>query len=274
MSKYRAFVFTINNYTDSDEDDVKFCGAQYTTYGREVGESGTPHLQGYVYFKSARTLKSLSKKLARAHIEVRKGTHEQARDYCQKDGNFYESGLEPEKNGGDKVSERIEKNLKLMNGDLKQLVVEGDINILDVKRLKQARDILANCGQATVSENVRGVWIYGPPGTGKTHKARTEYGSPFYIKPQNKWFDGYQGEKVIVLDDLDKQGSCLGHYLKIWADKWACSGEVKGGTVPLMHEKFIVTSNYLPHQLWPDDDEMVNAVRRRFEIIHHLIKHT
>lgn len=274
MSRTRAYVGTLNNWTPEEEEELKKVNFQYCVIGREVGEGGTPHLQMYFYFKNTRTLSSLKKINPRIHWEVRRGTHEQARDYCMKDGNFWELGIEPEKNGGDKVAERIAKNKRLRDGDLYQLVDEGELNILDVKRLKQARDILANCGHAIVTEDVRGIWIYGPPGTGKTHAARTEYGNPFYIKPQNKWFDGYQGEKVIVLDDLDKQGSCLGHYLKIWADKWACSGEVKGGTVPLMHEKFIVTSNYLPFQIWPEDDEMVQAINRRFEMRHHLIKYT
>jgi hypothetical protein len=35
----------------------------------------------------------------------------------------------------------------------------------------------------------------------------------------------------------------LGHYLKIWADKYPCTGEIKGATVQLKHHRFIVTSN-------------------------------
>lgn len=70
-----------------------------------------------------------------------------------------------------------------------------------------------------------------------------------------------------MLDDFDKGGVCLGHYLKIWADKYACTGEVKGATVPLNHEKFIITSNYTPAQLWPEEPEMLEAITRRFELI-------
>lgn len=83
------------------------------------------------------------------------------------------------------------------------------------------------------------------------------------------------------MDDLDYMGGQhLAHYLKIWADKWSCTGEVKGGTVPLMHHRFIITSNYTPMELFgPDkaDSEtgavalskrtMVEAIERRFTII-------
>jgi len=46
----------------------------------------------------------------------------------------------------------------------------------------------------------------------------------------------------------------LGHYLKIWADKYSCSGEVKGSTVPLLHKYFIITSNYSIDHLWSDKE--------------------
>ena len=67
--------------------------------------------------------------------------------------------------------------------------------------------------------DVSGIWIYGPPGTGKSHYARAHYSNGgLYLKPQNKWWDGFQGEPNVWLDDFDFKG--LGHYLKIWADKY------------------------------------------------------
>lgn len=80
-------------------------------------------------------------------------------------------------------------------------------------------------------DDLRGVWYYGEPGCGKSRKAYSENPGA-YRKPQNKWFDGYKGEQVIILDDLDKYGGDkLAHYLKIWSDRYACSGEIKGSTV-------------------------------------------
>ena len=70
----------------------------------------------------------------------------------------------------------------------------------------------------------------------------------------------------MLLDDMDS--NCLGHYLKIWADKYACTGEIKGGTVNLTHRVFIVTSNKSIAQLWPDDPVMATAIKRRFEVEH------
>lgn len=84
-----------------------------------------------------------------------------------------------------------------------------------------------------------------------------------YLKAQNKWWDGYSGQKSVILDDLDSD--CLAHYLKIWADRYACTGEIKGSTIPLNFDKLVVTSNYHPAQLFKDE-QMTAAIIRRFKI--------
>lgn len=48
----------------------------------------------------------------------------------------------------------------------------------------------------------------------------------------------------MIIEDLDEGGDKLGHLLKIWADSYALSGEVKGGTIPLNYHRLVVTSNY------------------------------
>jgi hypothetical protein len=68
------------------------------------------------------------------------------------------------------------------------------------------------------------------------------------------------------MEDLDTD--VLGHYIKIWADRYACTGEIKGGTVPLYHKTFVITSNYTPEQLFTKDPTMAKAVRRRFTFTH------
>lgn len=97
------WVFTLNNYTELEEHDISHWideNAVYGVFGREVGESGTPHLQGFVILGSAQRLSYLRRNLnARAHYERARGTSAQARDYCRKDGDFSEFGTFPERQG-------------------------------------------------------------------------------------------------------------------------------------------------------------------------------
>lgn len=261
MSRNRAYVFTINNPTETDYMDIEALDTQYVVYGKEKGVEGTPHLQGYMYFKNPRTLKSVSKKLKRAHLEVRKGTHEQARDYCKKDGMYVEHG-QPPRIGAPKMEERIKRNKRIRELSLNELVDQGIIMFSDVRKIKNAKIDLAQEGGSIETDEVRGEWYYGPSGTGKSYKARKD-NPKAYIKAQNKWWDGYQGEEVVILDDLDTR--VLGHYLKIWGDKYKCTGEVKGGTVNLKFNKFIITSNWSIEELFEEDPKMIEPIKRRFK---------
>lgn len=263
----RAWAFTVNNYSEEDQQQVEALDTQYLVYGKEKGEEGTPHLQGYAYFKTQRTLTSLKKKLPRAHLEVAKGSAEQNRVYCTKEGEFVERGDQPYVSGKPSA---VERNKRLREAPLLELVESGELALNQVPIIKKARIILAQEGSPVETQYCKGVWVHGPPGTGKSHYARTTY-PDLYVKAQNKWWDGYQGEKVVLLDDYDTP--MLGHHLKIWADKWKATGEIKGGTVNLQHELFIITSNKTPQEIWPDDDMLVRALNRRFTFIEKLIKY-
>jgi len=86
--------FTLNNYTNEDissivlvfRDKCKFC-----IIGDEVGESGTPHLQGYVEFNTKLRPKGLlSNKI---HWEKAKGDRKQNVLYCSKQRILFTIGI-------------------------------------------------------------------------------------------------------------------------------------------------------------------------------------
>lgn len=88
MSGAKNWVFTLNNYSQTDEIklDTMFDHGhfQYLCYGREIGESETPHLQGFVQLKKKLRMAQVKALIGgRAHLEVARGHPRFASDYCR-----------------------------------------------------------------------------------------------------------------------------------------------------------------------------------------------
>jgi hypothetical protein len=84
-SKY--WCFTLNNYKKEDINNISVKVFKYCI-GEEVGESGTPHLQGYIEFEDRKRPMSVFKEYKNIHWEKRKGSAMEAARYCRKDGKF------------------------------------------------------------------------------------------------------------------------------------------------------------------------------------------
>lgn len=100
----KRWCFTLNN--PSDEDELRICSlidnetVKYVCFGRERGESGTFHFQGFVIFTRNHRLRAVKQFIGdRAHLEPARGSSEQARDYCFKDGDYEEFGEFPSRQG-------------------------------------------------------------------------------------------------------------------------------------------------------------------------------
>lgn len=100
MAQSKRWCFTINNYTDEDITRINGIECDYLVFGRERGESGTPHLQGFVIFSSNQRFNAVKNAIgSHAHIEVARGTSAQASNYCKKDNDFEERGNLPVNQG-------------------------------------------------------------------------------------------------------------------------------------------------------------------------------
>lgn len=95
--RYRHWAFTLNNYTDDDIVAVEAVATTATcvVYGKEISETGTPHLQGFISFPNARRATSLHKLFpSSAHWSVARQPFA-AYQYCLKDGDYREFGTKP-----------------------------------------------------------------------------------------------------------------------------------------------------------------------------------
>lgn len=262
----RGFTFTINNYTDDTFRMLSLLEAKYVIYGKEIAPStGTPHLQGYVHFENAKTLRSTIKKLPGAHVEVRQGTLEQAINYCKKENNYTEFGTAPlsqEQKGllGKEVYQEAWDLAK--QGRIED--VKPKIRLVYYSTLKQiCKDF--HVESLPSNQILSNEWYFGPSGTGKSRQARSKYPGA-YIKNLNKWWDGYAGEETVIIDEWSPNQECLSSYLKIWSDHYPFRAEVKGSSMMIRPVRIIVTSNYSIDDCFKNLSDSA-PIHRRFNVI-------
>lgn len=256
------WVFTLNNYTDEEVAQVATWDTVYHHYGKETAPTtGTPHLQGYAIFKDPCRLAALMKLCPRARWFPAIGTTEDNIVYCSKE-NLTQFGTPPKPKGKAEQQRWEDARTAAREGRLDD--VPADIYLRYYRTLKEIRkDHMVTPPDA---DGVTGVWYWGPPESGKSRTARATYPDA-YLKGQHKWWDGYQDQPYVLLDDLDT--GVLGHYLKIWADRYAFTAETKGGAICIRPAKIVITSNYAPEDPrfgW--DGPMVAAIRRRFTVVY------
>lgn len=92
----KNWCFTINNPNETVRDvlaSLHPTTAKYVVFGNETGDSGTPHLQGYIQFNTNQRLLAAKAHLGgTCHLSLSRGTPEQASAYCKKDGDYQEFG--------------------------------------------------------------------------------------------------------------------------------------------------------------------------------------
>lgn len=267
MSKFRNFTFTLNNWQDKPDlvRQLNAVSCRYLVYGREVGEQGTPHLQGTVVFKNPKTESAARKALEGCHVEVC-ASLEHSIAYCKKDGDFEERGSQPctQKEKGQAEKDRWKKILEAAEeGRMDDIPYQ--VRFTHYKAINYHRAVGKNKRKLEDTEEQH-LWYYGPSGTGKSRKARTDHPEA-YLKNCNKWWDGYNDESIVLIEDFDKKHDVLGHHMKIWADRYPFHAEEKGGsTGNIRPRKIVVTSNWHPNEIWSAEQDL-QPILRRFKVV-------
>lgn len=263
MSRTQNFTFTHNNYPDTKLEDEVECS--YIIYGKEVGESGTPHLQGFIRFPKWKSLKQVIKILPGCHIEEARSV-EASITYCKKEGNFTERGNPPmsQKRKGEMNVERWDQAKKAAReGRFDD--IPSEILIKHLGNLKKLRtEVQRNL--PILDGELKHQWIYGKPGTGKTSRAHSENPGA-YIKGLHTWWDGYDDHETVIIDDMSPYKKVLCDEMKTWADRYPFQAQIKGTMLLIRPKLIVVTSNYCIDEVWEDETTRL-AMHRRFTEIY------
>lgn len=261
----KRWIFTLNNYTDDDEAKFQALECLFLIYGREVGDSGTPHLQGCVSFKTTKRLSSLKKICARSHWE-RCVDFEAAVNYCMKED---AAPFIKDSRRSKGVRTDLEEAAAIMLESGEAAVAEAYPSQYiryhgGFRALKRAK--LTSRGLDDQAPVV--TWLFGDTGTGKTKyvydECKANGWSLFVAHDTAKWWDGYLQQDAVLIDDMRNSWCRFADLLKI-LDRYPRDVEVKGGFVPFKSANIFITSQYPP-------DAVYNSESRSGEDIRQLLR--
>lgn len=269
----RHWVFTWNNYDDDFRTKLVHASdelVRYEVYQEEIGEQGTPHIQGYVEFARPVRLAALKKWLPSAHWEARLGTRDQARAYCMKD-DTRRPGTTPTEIGAWETCQGRRNDLTsacetLKQHGLKRVAEDHPEMWVKFHRGFESLDNKLRVVPEVWDGEFDNWWIHGDAGVGKTRYVREKYPG-FYDKMANKWWDDYKGEETVVMEDLqcDDARALYGSIVK-WADRAPTRVESKGGSMMVNPRRVVVTSNWPMDVIW--SGVQLRAMQRRFQSVH------
>ena len=236
-NQFRNYILTVNNPVQTDEEFNEYLKTlqhiRYFTFQREIGEeTGTQHFQLYIEFEVGKRFATIKEYFPTAHIESRKGSKKQARDYCQKDDtrmdghNIFEFGDFAE-NG-----ERSDLNdiMEMIKGGASLKEVEAAYPSQYFRYYKNIEFLFNQYMQdkfCEIDRNIKVTYIWGPPRAGKSrsidklHSRKNYYRVPKYKNP----FDKYNYEPVLVLDEYAGQIDIT--YLNNLLDSLPCQLECR-----------------------------------------------
>jgi len=278
--KYRNICFTDFDVSDDKIEHLMKNTTidprvKYLVFQLEETQTEKLHIQGYLELNEQVAMSTVKKLLTNEknsgiHIENRKGSAQEAANYCKdpikrySETEFFEFGNISQQGKRTDLSEMAkivkEKGLKAAIND------NPEKYILYNRGLKEL-DFFYNSNKAKKAPIVE--WWYGSTGCGKTFSAMSsETPENIWISNKNlEWFDGYTNQKLAVIDDFRKD-FCSFHELLRILDRYPYNAAIKGGFVYWNPERIIITSRASPEEIFANTpQEDINQLLRRIHKI-------
>jgi len=273
MKRSRYWCFT-SYLTETQWGDL-FHGDTLSTYlivGKEkCPTTGRDHRQCYVQLSSQRSLSAIKRIYGQGHYEIAKGTPNENLIYCKKENDWQEWG-EPRMIMSGKRTDLDEVKNYAKETTSVSAVAERYFGAFC--RYPKAIEKYVFMQKAKLAKKEREAvyvkYVYGPTGTGKTKGAYEELGyeETFKICGKMDWWDGYEGEKNLLIDEYSNNVSC-NHLLNL-LDRYPLRLAIKGSHTYAQWTKVIITSNLPLEELHPKahEDQRKALFRRISEVVH------
>lgn len=258
-----------------EETDLEYLVAQV----EKAPNTGKVHLQGYIALSKRTTLAAVKKIYSgTAHWEVARGTSKENKDYCTKTESRlagpWEFGVMPAGTGSRTDLKEIFSQVKAEKTNLEILEASEGIAAKFEKHINFIRFTVNESKSDRQLTGVRVIVLYGKTGVGKTYSAVHYFGmNDYHLQecPSSKdarfWFDGYQGQRCLILDDFSGD-FCQYRYLLRVLDKYKLKVEIKGSFAWALWTTVVITTNVHPSAWYPNQD--TTPLQRRITEIRYL----
>ncbi len=220
-------------------DDIR-----YVCWGKEIcPTTRKEHYQGWIQMKNKKRLGGMKKlcQSKKIHLEACRGTEGDNDRYCQKDNLYSKIGeftTQGKRTDLDELKKIIDKG-----GTLKDIADENFQAFVQYNRGFQEYKKIIDKRLRKHFRKVKTIHIHGATGLGKTRKAMAYSDDTYKIQGNAlKWWDGYDGEKTLVIDEYDNQINCT-ELLGI-LDGYELRLPIKGSFTYANWTTVIITSNY------------------------------
>jgi len=275
----RRFHMVLNNWTAAEYDAFvnKFGDiTKYRLCGKEIGEGGTPHLQCYVEVATVMTIAGLQKKITacqgfptRYSVFCCKGNAEQNIRYCSKDNDVFSAGVVPRGQG--KRSDLEDVAEAITNGSsIREIALQHPGAY--IKYSKGITNLHNQVNDVPRTDMTLGYWAFGATGVGKSRWAHGISPSSTYVKDgSTQWWDGYDREETVIVDDYRANGRFAFNTLLKVCDRYPHPIEVKGGTMQFNSKRVVITTPLsidatFAHLDWMAEGQIAQLKRRFIEL--------
>jgi hypothetical protein len=229
------------------------------------------HLQGAVTWKRSYSLAALKKLHAKAHWEIQKCV--QDNNYERKRGSEVLIDQDNRKKKGARTDIENIKTIVKSSGSMRDVVEAAT----SVQSIRMAEIWLKYCeAPRPISPAPAIHWRWGTSGVGKTREIWDTHDINEVFTPVSyKWWEGYDGHKVVLIDELRGDWCTFGQLLKI-TDRYPFRVETKGGSRQMLASEIWITSCKPPELLYNpnhfDSNERVDQLTRRITTITEVTK--
>lgn len=292
----RDWAFTVNNPTQTESQFYDYLkslsNVRYFIFVKEQGHgtsnnpNGTPHYQGYIEFSQPKKFSTMKKNFSQetigvnAHLSKRNGSRINCVEYVKKKGSHQDKK--------DTQIGKIYEYGEFSNGgqrndliDMVEMKSDGksDIEIFEAYPNSYARyeSFIDNMALKYKSKgcsnkrDVKVIYVYGPPEVDKAKYVYDLHGYENVYCNQGyelgKWFDGYAGQDVLLLDNYfsDFKINLLLSYLSCQPVTIPCRYRNKRACYTKVYITSTVSSFEQYDPMCTSDNELIEAFRARID---------